>query len=48
MTLDRIIAEEEWELMSLCLLLGMLRSSLVVPEDALTELMEVLEDGLDE
>ncbi len=48
MTLDRIVAEEEWELMSLCLLLGMLRSSLAVPEDALTELMEVLEGGLDE
>ena len=48
MTLDRIVAEEEWELMSLCLLLGMLRSSLTMPEDALTELMEVMEDGLDE
>ena len=48
MTLDHIVAEEEWELVSLCLLLGMLRSSLAMPEDALTELLEVLEDGLDE
>lgn len=48
MTLERIVAEEEWELMALCLLLGMLRSSLDMPEDALTELMEVLEGDLDE
>ena len=47
MTLDRLVAEEEWELMSLCLLLGMLRSSLTMPEDALTELLEVLEGDLD-
>ena len=37
MTLDRIVEQEEWELMSLCLLLGMFRSSLAIPEDALTE-----------
>ena len=48
MTLKRIVAEEEWELMSLCLLLGMLRSSLAMPEDALTELLEVLEGDPDE
>ena len=48
MTLDQIVAEEEWELMSLCLLLGMFRSSLTVPEDALTELLEVLEGEPDE
>ena len=48
MTLDHIVAEEEWELMSLCLLLGMLRSSLAMPEDAMTELLEVLEGELDE
>ena len=48
MTLDRIVAKQEWELMSLCLLLGMLRSSLTMPEDALTELLEVMEGELDE
>lgn len=48
MTLERIVAEEEWELMSLCLLVGMLRSSLAMPEDALTELLEVLEGDLDD
>ena len=48
MTLDQIVAEEKWELMSLCLLLGMLRSSLAMPEDSLTELLEVLEGDLDE
>lgn len=48
MTLDWIVAEEEWELMALCLLLGMFRSSLAMPEDALTELLEVLEGDLDE
>ena len=48
MTLDRIVAEEEWELMSLCLLLGMLRSSQDMPEDALTELLEILEGDPDE
>ena len=48
MTLDRIVEQEEWELMSLCLLLGMFRSSLAIPEDALPELLEVLEGELDE
>ena len=48
MTLDRIVEQEEWELMSLCLLLGMFRSSLAIPEDVLTELLGVLEGELDE
>ena len=47
MTLDRIIEEEKWELVSLCLLLGMLRTSLAIPEDEMTELLEVLEDDPD-
>ena len=48
MTLQSIIAKEEWELMSLCLLLGMLQSSLNMPEDAMAELLAVLEGDLDE
>ena len=48
MTLAQIAAKEEWELMSLCLLMGMLRSSLTMPQDALTELLEVLEGELGE
>lgn len=43
MTLDRIIEEQEWELVSLCLLMGMLRTTLAMPEDEITELLEVLE-----
>ena len=36
------ITEEQWELASLCLLLGLLRSALSIPEDALPGLLEVL------
>ena len=48
MSLDQIVEQEEWELMSLYLLLGLFRSSLAIPEDSLTELLEVLEGELHE
>lgn len=46
MTLDQLVEEKEWELVSLCLLVGMFRSSLAMPEDTLSELIDVLEDEL--
>ena len=46
--LDAAIAEEQWELVSLYLLVGMLKSTLSVPEEALPGLLEVLEGEFDE
>lgn len=37
------IQEEQWELASLYLLLGLMRTALSIPEDALPGLLEVLE-----
>ena len=45
--LDAAIAEEQWELVSLYLLVGMLKSTLSIPEEALPGLLEVLEGESD-
>ena len=37
------INEEQWELASLYLLLGLIRTAVKIPEDALPGLLEVLE-----
>ena len=37
------IQEQKWEVAALCLLIGLLRSTLEVPEDALPGLLEALE-----
>ena len=37
------LQEEQWELASLCLLLGLMRTTLSIPEDALPGLLEALE-----
>lgn len=42
-TLKLAIEHEEWELASLYLLLGFVRTTLSIPEDALPGLLEVLE-----
>ncbi len=41
--LRRALREKQWELASVCLLLGMMRTTLAIPKDALPGLLEVLE-----
>lgn len=45
--LARAIAREQWELVALCLLLGVAQTAAKLPPDALTGLLEVLEGGPD-
>ena len=41
--LSEAIQEERWDVAALCLLIGLLRSTLEIPEDALPGLLEALE-----
>lgn len=40
--LSTAVKQERWDVAALCLILGLMRASLEVPEDALPGLLEVL------
>ena len=46
--LDMAIREQHWEVAAYCLLLGLLRTALGVPEDAIPALLEALEGTEDD